>query len=128
MKHIIRILLLVLVCAMAFAHEEVSRKELMRNLLPGIDRGEVTIHEGNYPPAWDSGWHQHPGDLYIYVLEGRLRVDFRDRDSIVADQGQLLLEPAGISNRALNLSDAKPLKLLLIHIAPANAELSIREE
>jgi len=128
MKHTLSILLMAAVCASANAHEEPRREELIRNALQPETGDQISIHEGSYPPGWDSGWHHHPGDLYIYVLQGKLRVDFRDRDSVIAEQGQVALEPAGISNRAVNLDNENSLKLLLIHLAPGDSVLSISEE
>src|SRR5205814_6068663 len=39
------------------------------------------------PGAKMSGYSEHEGDEFVYVLEGSLRIDFRGADPVVLDAG-----------------------------------------
>ena len=45
-------------------------------------------------------WHSHPeSDDFFYVVKGRVEIDFRDRDAVVLEDGDLLIIPAGGEHR-----------------------------
>ena len=45
-------------------------------------------------------WHHHDdADELFLVREGRLRIEFEDRDDVTLDEGELLVVPAGVEHR-----------------------------
>ena len=45
-------------------------------------------------------WHTHPeSDDFFLVLHGRVVIDFRDRDPVELNEGDLLIIPAGVEHR-----------------------------
>jgi mannose-6-phosphate isomerase-like protein (cupin superfamily) len=59
-------------------------------------------------------WHRHPdSDDFFYVVAGRIEIDFRDRDSITLDEGDLLIIPAGVEHRPRAREEAQILNIAL---------------
>ncbi|WP_144796880.1 cupin domain-containing protein [Halorubrum depositum] len=45
-------------------------------------------------------WHSHAdADELFFVTDGRLRIEFRGRDDVVLEAGELLVVPRGIEHR-----------------------------
>jgi uncharacterized RmlC-like cupin family protein len=54
------------------------------------------------------GWHHHgANDSYIYILRGRLTIDFGagGSDSVVAEAGDFIFNPGGIVHRETTSAD-----------------------
>jgi len=48
----------------------------------------------------DFVWHSHAdADELFLVTEGRLRIEFRDRDDVTLEAGELLVVPRGTEHR-----------------------------
>jgi uncharacterized RmlC-like cupin family protein len=56
-----------------------------------------------------SGWHHHDGnDTIVYMLSGRLRIDFAEgRPSVEAGAGDFLLIPKGLVHRELTAEEGE---------------------
>jgi mannose-6-phosphate isomerase-like protein (cupin superfamily) len=44
-------------------------------------------------------WHHHAADELFFVTDGRLRIEFREREDRLLDAGDLLVVPQGIEHR-----------------------------
>jgi quercetin dioxygenase-like cupin family protein len=59
-------------------------------------------------------WHSHPeSDDFFYVLHGRIVIDFRDREPIELNEGDLLIIPAGVEHRPRADDEAHILNIAL---------------
>jgi mannose-6-phosphate isomerase-like protein (cupin superfamily) len=59
-------------------------------------------------------WHKHPeSDDFFYVVSGRVEIDFRDEPTVVLEQGDLLIIPAGVEHRPRAGSEAHVLNIAL---------------
>jgi mannose-6-phosphate isomerase-like protein (cupin superfamily) len=59
-------------------------------------------------------WHRHPeSDDFFYVLSGRIAIDFRDREPIELEEGDLLIIPAGVEHRPRADAEAHILNIAL---------------
>jgi len=52
---------------------QVTRTELLRKPITGIEGKEVIVFVADVPPGAVAGRHAHPGDEAIYMLQGALR-------------------------------------------------------
>jgi Cupin domain len=52
---------------------QVTRTELLRKPISGIEGKEVIVFVADLPPGAVAGRHAHPGDEAIYMLQGALR-------------------------------------------------------
>ncbi len=52
-------------------------------------------------------WHDHPGqDELFIVIEGRFRMDFRDRQ-VWVEQGEIIVVPAGVEHKPFAENECK---------------------
>ena len=59
-------------------------------------------------------WHKHPeSDDFFYVVSGRIEIDFRDEATVVLEQGDLLIIPAGVEHRPRAEREAHILNIAL---------------
>lgn len=67
--------------------------DLMRSELEGVDGTEVIVSLAEMPPGYEFPLHYHPGEEFVYVLEGSgvARVDGEDDTDVVA--GEVLRIP-----------------------------------
>jgi mannose-6-phosphate isomerase-like protein (cupin superfamily) len=64
-------------------------------------------------------WHKHDNtDDFFLVLEGRLRIQLRDRDDVVLDPGQLYVVPRGVEH--CPVADEEAHVLLIEPLGTAN--------
>lgn len=58
----------------------------------------------------DFVWHDHPDtDEMFLVLEGRLRIDLRDEESVELSEGELFVVPKGVVHKPYAEHEAKVL-------------------
>lgn len=58
----------------------------------------------------DFVWHDHPDtDEMFLVLEGRLRIDLRDGESVELGQGEMFVVPKGVVHKPYAEAEAKVL-------------------
>ena len=92
---------------------------------PGSAMGRVLLADPGrrleiYEYVIDAGddldvWYDHPGDVVLHLIEGRLRVDFTGRPSVELDLGDCLVHPGDVPHR-WSMIDAGPVRLFLVVI------------
>ena len=76
---------------------------------------DLEIYEYRAAPTDDLDvWFQHPGDKVLFLLEGRLRVDFEGRPSRLLMPGDCLVHPGEVRHRWQIEGDAEVRLLLVI--------------
>ncbi len=60
-------------------------------------------------------WYDHPGDVVLHLIEGRLRVEFAGRPSVELDRGDCLVHPGDAPHR-WSLIGSGPVRLFLVII------------
>ncbi len=78
----------------------------------------VLIGLGRNPPGSGTGWHHHGDyDTYVYVLEGRARVEFGPggREHCEGAAGDLLVVARGVVHRETT-TGAEPSAALLVQV------------
>ena len=76
---------------------------------------DLEIYEYRARPSDDLDvWFQHPGDKILFLLEGRLRVDFAGRPSRLLMSGDCLVHPGDVRHRWQVEGDADVRLLLVI--------------
>ncbi|HSL97823.1 MAG TPA: cupin domain-containing protein [Candidatus Deferrimicrobiaceae bacterium] len=90
------------------------------------DDGSVWIGRVQTEPGISSGWHYH-GDrtTYIFVLEGRIRIDFGPggRESVEGGPGDLIINPARMVHRETTPSEAVDGVVIRIGSGPQNVNV-----
>ena len=103
------------------ATAQITRTELVRAPLDGIARGDGTILRVELVPGGATPPHRHPGQEYVYVLEGSIAIEPRGGAAVRLDAGQVRVNPAGEVHLVRNLSPDRPARVLVVALIPAGA-------
>jgi len=102
--------------------KETTRRELVKQRLPGDPPRELTLTEVTYPPGTGSPPHMHPHGVMAFVVAGSVVSKVGDQPEQIFRVGEAWWEPHGATHRvSRNASASEPAKLLAIYIAPAGA-------
>ena len=88
----------------------VTRTDLQRHDLstPGRELVQARI---DIAPGAVAGWHRHPGEEAIYVLEGKLEYRLEGQAPVLLEAGGTLFVPAGVAHMARNPGTANGAEL-----------------
>ena len=62
-------------------------------------------------------WYEHPGDVILHLIEGRLKVEFTGNSSVELEPGDCLVHPGEIPHR-WSVLDKGPVRLFLVITRP----------
>jgi transcriptional regulator with XRE-family HTH domain len=62
-------------------------------------------------------WYDHPGDVVLHLIEGRLHVQFSGRPTVELDRGDCLVHPGDVPHR-WSVIGPGPVRLFLVIIRP----------
>lgn len=114
----------------ASAQEGVTRTPILKKDLEADPKKEVTIFIGEFKPGARTGKHYHPGQEFIYVLEGRGVLEEVGKPPVDLKPGvaiYLQSDPAKPTyvHEGINLSKTDGMKLLVILITEKGQPLAI---
>ena len=99
-----------------------SRREVIKQRLPGDPAREISLIEVDYPPGTGSPAHAHANGVMAYVVSGSIASQVGDEPERTYKAGEAWWEPVGAVHRvSRNPSSTEPAKLLAIYIAPEGA-------
>lgn len=99
-----------------------SRREVIKQRLPGEPAREITMVEVVYPPGTGSPVHAHENGVMAYIVSGSVTSQVGDGPEHVYHAGDAWWEPVGAVHRvSRNPSSTEPATLLAIYIAPEGA-------
>ena len=113
----------------ANAQDGLTRTVISKKDLEADPKKEVTIFIAEYKPGAKSGKHYHPGQEFIYVLEGRGVMEEVGKAPVDMKPGVLLYFQSDPSNpayvhEATNLSNTERMKLLVTLITEKGQPLA----
>jgi quercetin dioxygenase-like cupin family protein len=96
-----------------------SRREVIKQPLPGEPPRVITLVEVVYPPGTGSPAHLHANGVMAYVVSGSIASQVGDDPERTYRAGEAWWEPVGAIHRvSRNPSTTEPATLLAIYIAP----------
>jgi quercetin dioxygenase-like cupin family protein len=99
-----------------------SRRDVIRQELPGEPLRDISLIEVTYPPATGSPPHLHANGVMAFVVSGTIVSKVGDGAEQTFHAGEAWWEPPGAIHRvSRNASSTEPATLLAIYIAPKNA-------
>ena len=114
----------------ALAQEGVTRTVVLKKPLEADPTKEVTVFVAEFKPGARTGKHYHPGQEFIYVLEGEGRIEEQDKPPVKLEPGvgvYFQSDPAKPTyvHDGINVSQTKPLKLVTTLITDKGQPLAI---
>jgi quercetin dioxygenase-like cupin family protein len=106
----------------ARAAEASTRRDVIKQALPGEPSRDLILVEVTYPPATESPPHLHANGVMAFVVSGTIASKVGDAPEQMFHTGDAWWEPPGAIHRvSRNASSSEPAKLLAIYIAPRGA-------
>jgi quercetin dioxygenase-like cupin family protein len=90
---------------------------LMTRNLTGIDGKEAIMLTVDYPPGGSSPPHQHDAHVFVYVLEGTMRMQVDGHDPVTLKSGETFYEsPQDVHRQSANASTTERAKILVLMV------------
>jgi len=108
--------------------QPIKRTELMRADLTNLDGREGVAYTAEIAPGGVAGKHTHPGDEFVYVLEGSLIIEPEGKEPVTLDAGEIVHLVQGVVHNARNASDSAPAKALVFLVTEKGKPLAAAAE
>jgi quercetin dioxygenase-like cupin family protein len=99
-----------------------TRRDVIRQELPGEPQRDISLVEVTYPPATGSPAHLHANGVIAFVVSGTIVSKVGDGAEQTFHAGDAWWKPPGAIHRiSRNASSTEPATLLAIYVAPKSA-------
>jgi quercetin dioxygenase-like cupin family protein len=117
----------VLGVAMTPAVAETMATPVLNTAIEGMPNTEANIVLFDVDPGWKTDHHIHPGQLFVYIMEGglRLEVDGQEPAEYVAGEGFYELPNLGMVGG--NLSATERAKFIVFQFGEAGKPLMVAQ-
>lgn len=89
---------------------------LIKQALQGVDGKEVDVELTEVPPGFQTPKHIHPGDVFVYVLDGAVEIDLEGGDILRASAGEIIYEPPNRAMVGRNASSSEGARILVFYV------------
>jgi quercetin dioxygenase-like cupin family protein len=111
--------------ASAAASASPAVNDLMARDLVGVAGKEVRMLTVEYAPGGSSPSHRHDAEVFVYVLQGSLRMQVRGLPAVTLKAGDTFYEsPHDVHEVSANASDTEPAKFLVFMVKDKAAPVS----
>jgi len=100
-------------------------QSLHQGVLANIAGKTAIIKQFTLPGGFVGGKHYHPGNVYVYVLEGALTVE-TEKKVITVRAGELYPEVPGMVMQGKNASKSEPVKFVVFQIGETGKPMMIK--
>lgn len=87
------IVALLFVCSSNASAGKVSLETLLKTQLEGVDDTEVVVSKVRIPPNTTLPKHWHPGEEFVYILEGKVTLWQQNKENITGKSGEVVKVP-----------------------------------
>ena len=101
---------------------------ILKTELEGMEGMEANVVLFDVDPGWQTPSHIHPGQLFVYVLEGGLELSVEGHETVTVGPGEVVYETPDVPMVGRNLSSTERAKLLVFQFGEAGEPLMIAQE
>ena len=113
----------------AAAHEtKPAVKSLLKTPLAGIAGKEANIVLFDVGPGWKIGKHFHPGHVFVYMIQGSIKIEVEGQPVRVIGPGDVLHELPDRNMVANNISSTKGARFLVFQVGDIGKPLTVKVE
>jgi quercetin dioxygenase-like cupin family protein len=99
------------------AEAEAVVASLLTKDLAGVPGKEAVMLTVEYPPGGSSSAHRHDANVFVYVIEGSLRMQVDGEAAVTLTAGDTFYEnPDDVHRVSANASTTEPVKFLVVMI------------
>ena len=113
----------------AAAHEiKPAVTKLLNQPLVGIAGTEANVVLFAVGPGWTIGKHTHPGHIFVYMLEGSIKIEVEGEPTQILSPGDVVYELPGPSMVANNVSSTEGARFLIFQVGGIGEPLTVMVE
>ncbi len=113
----------------AAAHEvKPAVTKLLNAPLDGIAGQEANVVLFEVAPGWTLAKHSHPGHIFVYMLQGSIKIEVEGEPVHVLSAGDVLHEIPGPNMVANNVSSTKGARFLVFQVGEIGKPLTVFAE
>ncbi len=113
----------------AAAHEiKPAVTKLLNTPLAGIADKEANVVLFAVGPGWTLGKHSHPGHIFVYMLQGSIKIEVEGEPTHVLSPGDVLYEIPGPNMVANNISSTEGARFLVFQVGDIGEPLTVMVE
>ncbi len=113
----------------AAAHEiKPAVKSLLKTPLTGFAGKEANVILFAVGPGWTIDRHFHPGHVFVYMLQGSIKIEVEGKPARVIGPGDLLHELPDRNMVANNISSTEGARFLVFQVGDIGKPLTVKVE
>ncbi len=113
----------------AAAHEtKPAVKSLLKTPLAGIAGKEANVVLFDVGPGWKIAKHFHPGHVFVYVIQGSIKIEMEGEPVEVMGPGDVLHELPDRNMVVNNISSTEGAKFLVFQVGDIGKPLTVKVE
>ncbi len=113
----------------AAAHEiKPAVKSLLNTPLAGMAGKEANVVLFAVGPGWTIGNHSHPGHIFVYMLQGSLKIEVDGDPTVVLSPGDVVYELPGPNMVANNVSSTEGARFLVFQVGVIGEPITVMAE
>jgi quercetin dioxygenase-like cupin family protein len=113
----------------AAAHEiKPAVDKLLNTPLAGIAGKEANVVRFAVGPGWTIGNHSHPGHIFVYMLQGSLKIEVDGEPTRVIGPGDVLYEIPDRNMVGSNVSSTEGARFLVFQVGDIGEPLTVMVE
>jgi len=114
-KYIVLILALILANVTPVIADGVKLETLLKTQLEGVDGTEVIVSKVQIPANTSLPKHWHPGEEFVYILEGSVTLWQKDKKSITGRTGEVVKVPLEQIHTGITGNEGASLLVFRVH-------------
>jgi quercetin dioxygenase-like cupin family protein len=113
----------------AAAHEiKPAVTKLLNQPLAGIAGKEANVVLFEVGPGWTIGNHSHPGHIFVYMLQGTLKIEVDGDPTVVLSPGDIVYEVPDRNMVGSNVSSTEGARFLVFQVGDIGEPLTVMAE
>ncbi len=113
----------------AAAHEiKPAVTNLLNQPLAGIAGTEANVVLVAVGPGWTIGKHTHPSHIFVYMLQGSIKIEVEGEPTQILSPGDVVYELPGPSMVANNVSSTEGARFLIFQVGDIGEPLTVMVE
>lgn len=113
--HIVLFLTCILFGSTQAGADEVKLETLMKTQLEGVEGTEVVVSKVYIPANSSLPKHWHPGEEFVYILEGTVTLWQKGEDNITANKGEVIKVPLKQVHTGITGTEGVSLLVFRVH-------------
>ncbi|MBD3679007.1 MAG: cupin domain-containing protein [Rhodobacteraceae bacterium] len=98
---------------------------VLKTMLEEMPNTEANVVVFDVDPGWKTDHHIHPGQLFVYVMEGGLRLDVDGQEPVVYRAGEAFYEVPNLGMIGANVSATERAKFVVFQFGEPGKPLMV---